>query len=86
MVRNIGALVGTRRITPQNHMNLGILLTNCQNFVMEKLQFETLKFHFAGMGTLEIMPENLELKFVFEVLGNLESQPRKNGFHLKTSI
>ena len=45
---------------------------------MEKLQFETLKFLFAGMGTLGILPENLELKFVFKVLGNLRSQiPKK---------
>ena len=35
---------------------------------MEKVQFETLKFLSAGTGTLEIMPENLESKFVFEVL------------------
>ena len=34
---------------------------------MEKLRFETSKFLFAGMGTLEIVPENLESKLVFEV-------------------
>ena len=34
---------------------------------MEKLQFETSKFFFAGTGTLEIVPENLKSKFVFEV-------------------
>ena len=34
---------------------------------MEKLQFETSKFLLAGTGTLEIVPENLESKFVFKV-------------------
>ena len=35
---------------------------------MEKLQFETSKFLFAGMGTLEIVPENIKSKFVFKDL------------------